>query len=84
MNLEEEDKSLKPKLKTLEQNQEKTKSKVDEIENRLLEGNVVMHGLREEEDETSMRLYDKVVEAMSHTINRHNKNERLIQQRPYQ
>ena len=77
LNLEEENICLKCKLKTLEHNQEKTKSKVDQIEDRLLEGNVVMHGLREDEDETSMRLYDKVVKAMSHTVNRHNKNERM-------
>ena len=77
LNLEEENSSLKWKLRILEHNQEKTKSKVDQIENRLLEGNVVMHGLGEEDDETSMQLYEKLVEAMSYTINRCNKKDRI-------
>ena len=50
----------------MEKNQEKTKTKVDRIESRLLEGNVIMHGIEEEEDESSIQLYEKVVEAISY------------------
>ena len=75
--LEEENVTLKRKLKSIEKNQEKTRKKVDQIENRLLEGNVIMYGIEEGNDETSMQLYDKVIDAISYTVTRHNKKERL-------
>ena len=75
--LEEENVSLKRKLKTIERSQEKTRHKVDQIESRLLEGNVIMQGLAETEEEGSMQLYGKVVDALSYTIKRRNKEDRI-------
>ena len=76
--LEEENVTLKRKLKKVERNQEKTRTKVDRIESRLLEGNIIMNGLEEEEEEeSSMQLYEKVVDAISHTVKGRNKKERM-------
>ena len=75
--LEEENVTLKRKLKKVEKSQEKTKTKVDRIESRLLEGNVIMHRIEEEEEESSMKLYEKIVDAISHTINGHNKKDQV-------
>ena len=75
--LEEENVSLKRKLKKVEKSQEKTKTKVDRIESRLLEGNVIMHGLEEGKEESSLELYERVVEAISYTVKGRNKKERM-------
>ena len=75
--LEEENVSLKRKLKKVEKSQEKTKTKVDRIESRLLEGNVIMHGLEEGREESSLELYEKVTEAVSYTVKGRNKKERM-------
>ena len=77
LKLEEENITLKRKLKKVEKSQENTKTKVDRIESRLLEGNVMMHRIGEEDDESSMQLYEKVVDAISHTVKGRNKDERL-------
>ena len=52
--LEEENVTLKRKLKKVERNQEKTWTKVARIESRLLEGNIIMNGLDEEEKRRSI------------------------------
>ena len=75
--LEEENVSLKRKLKKVEKSQEKTKTKVDQIESRLLEGNIIMHGLEEGKEESSLELYEKTVEAISYTVKGRNKKERM-------
>ena len=75
--LEEENITLKRKLKKVEKSQEKTKTKVDRIESRLLEGNVIMNGLEEGEEESSLELYEKTVEAISYTVKGRNRKERM-------
>ena len=75
--LQEENKVLTERIKKVEMTNDKLLSRVCELENRLLETNIIMQGIREGPWETEDARTEKVYDAMTETVLGRNYDDRL-------
>ena len=75
--LQEENKMLSDRIKKIEQKHDKLLNRVCELENRLLEGNLIIRGIKEGPWETEDVRLEKIYHAMTETVLGRNYEDRL-------
>ena len=75
--LKHENKAMTHQCNIMERENKTLKSRLNDIENKLLENNIVMHGVEESFEESELQRKMKVKAMISHTINRSTVAERM-------
>ena len=61
----------------IEKENKKLKNRLNDLENKLLDSSIIIHGISEEVDETEMDRKEKLIVVMARTIARRNQDERI-------
>ena len=75
--LKHENKAITHRCHVMERENKILKDQINDIENRLLETNIVMHGLEETFEESESQRKQKVKAMISHTVNKSTVGKRM-------
>ena len=75
--LKHENKAMTCRCNIMERENKTLKNRLNDIENKLLENNIVMHGVEESFEESELQRKRKVKAMISHMVNRNTVAERI-------
>ena len=75
--LVKENKTIMNRCVYIEKENKKLKNRLNDLENKLLDSSIIIHGISEEVDETEMDRKEKLIVVMARTIARRNQDERI-------
>ena len=73
--LKHENKAMTRRCNIMERENKTLKNRLNDIENKLLENNIVMHSVEETFEESELQRKRKVKAMISHTVNKHSSRE---------
>ena len=75
--LVKENKTITNRCVYIEKENKKLKNRLNDLENKLLDSSIIIHGINEEVDETEMDRKEKLIMVMARTITRRNHEEKI-------
>ena len=77
MKLVKENKTITNRCVYIEKENKKLKNRLNDLENKLLDSSIIIHGISEEVDETEADRKEKLILVMARTITRRNQDEQI-------